>query len=1083
MSNCTDYTHYKICYKYYNEHTTNKLNYETAITILCEDEHTSKVEALLEDAIKIMRRTVNGYTPKDEHQNSFTTRVNSMMTNNLLFEILKVFTMIYKPNKEKLNNLIKSESLEDLNAVEKFVKDIVSNLSIKVSNKASGGSCFGWFCRINNVNKEVVSPIKKNSVVSPIKANVKNYLKQESKLKEEIAEFFRYEPNLLGRIAMIGKIGNSITPINSKPKEILNNSNVKHTPADNIAMNGKISNSITPINSKPKEISNSFSVKHTAADKIAMFEKISNLISQREEAKLPVVPAGGGFIGLPVLANSRVTTGVRPSVRYPHETQHLTSRGVPGNTSTPVQNMNYNVNTGVNMSFTSTPTTIRVANSVKQSTPIAFNTNISNIHIEQQAYSPHEFELMNEIKDRIKNLINIYEFLTKPVNTSLIVGELLLIDSNIVVEDIQEGDAIVSNFVNGQTGGGINLNKTDMITELYTLDVKTAKYEQMIAYRTYALYTTTIATSQQGGGLGDFLTNIHNKFALYSFSEKVNALQSLGKSLIVYVFKRVLQKLKIPDKIAELSVVEDADAYFELIGEYIDDIYNKGSIIKRKYDIYTKYEQNERQRQNTQMNIDIIDGLVGFATLVNIFRDSSFENTQTTSDMLSNVDFLIENLQKLKDALRNNNRSFIRDIKQKFQNFLDEVNPKMTSAEEYTSYKNNEDIKKSLEANLRGFEAYDQAIKEGKNSDKYLQIRENFKNKLGKDYNQFAKEDAEAMEAIDLSQQLLIRIAKNFTAKLLTEAELNQLKEAGSKAIEGVMSTGFVRESLESIKTGFANFLSSVSWINSSIYILKILAPLAFAFKMIAGVINAHVIYILVINLCIVALHYSVRLSIFFWRKYAKKDDFNTAEFLQELKERTGGKQRGGKTIRFVSAKSKARSSKHTLKGAGLLPPLLHPKSSIQKVHETTESSLPPIQGVKLPLIQKPMVSSNQVNDDADVDILSKIANTIVYDISKYSQATQNSYNLTPSDISEMSSALEKLITSDTVDINEIYSQHQLGGKRKHTTKNSTKKLTSLQSKTKTELLAHAKLKGVKVKSTDKKDDIIKAISIRRSKK
>jgi hypothetical protein len=82
-----------------------------------------------------------------------------------------------------------------------------------------------------------------------------------------------------------------------------------------------------------------------------------------------------------------------------------------------------------------------------------------------------------------------------------------------------------------------------------------------------------------------------------------------------------------------------------------------------------------------------------------------------------------------------------------------------------------------------------------------------------------------------------------------------------------------------------------------------------------------------------------------------------------------------------------------------------------------------------------------------------------------------------------MSSALQVLITSDTVDIHEVYSQSQRGGKPKRTTKHSTKTITILQSKTKKELLAHAKSKGVKVKSADKKDDIIKALSIRRSKK
>jgi hypothetical protein len=1005
MSNCTDYIHYQICNTFNNEHSTNKLNYKTTITIFVEDKHKSVVDELLEKACNVMK-VARGATPylPETHRNSLTNRVNRIIENNIIYEILKAFSIIYQKNKEHLNDIIKSEE----GKVDKFVYDLAKNLTIKVSNPTSGGFCLMGLCRNSS----------QQTVISPVKQNVKKSF--EFELTNKINTFFTSDDG------------------------------------------------------------------DTAEDKLNMLEKISSLITKRDNVN--VVQAGGV---LPTRLAPRASFSAKPVSREsPYHTTHQAHRGVRNNipfSTRPVQDMTYRLNATENMSFHSTPTNINFANSAKQSTHLAFNTNMNNIHIDQQTSSIQEFELMTEINDRIQNLENIHKFFSTNVHNSLTVGELLLLDRNVVLEDIQEGYATLNNFVKGQTGGGKIADNTDMITALYALDVKTAKYEQMIAYRTYALYTNTLATPQNGGGIGDFLKNIHHKFTSYSFSEKINALQSLGKSLIVYVFQRVLKKLKLPNEIAELSVVEDAEEYFDIVAQYIANTYNKGSIITQKYALYTKLQHNERQRQITQMNIDIIDGLIGFATLINMFRDASFDNTNTTSDMLSNLGFLIDNLQKFKDALHNGNNKTITDFTKEFKALIRRLNPQMASAEEYTLHQNEANVKKSLEKNLRGFEAYDKEIREGKHTNvklqEYIDYRNNFEKKLGNDYNNFA-EDAEVMETIDLSQQLLIRIAKTFTVNHLTKSQLDELKEAGSKVLEDVMDTGFVKNTLESVKTGFASFLSSMPWMNSIVHMLKILAPFATIFGNILTFVNPIGFFIVVINLCIVALHYTVKLSVFFWRKYAKKTNFNPDEFLNELKERTSVRQRGGKTVRFVTTKSKTRTSKHTLKGGvGFLPALSHPKSSIQQVHDTmksAQSSLPSIQGVKLPLIQQKGSTPKQVSDTDDVEILSKIADTIIYDISKYSNATQKSYELIPSDITEMASALQILITSDTVDINEIYSQSQRGGKPKRTIRT---KHTLLQSKTKKELIAHAKSKGIRVKSADRKDDIIKAISIRRYKK
>ena len=375
----------------------------------------------------------------------------------------------------------------------------------------------------------------------------------------------------------------------------------------------------------------------------------------------------------------------------------------------------------------------------------------------------------------------------------------------------------------------------------------------------------------------------------------------------------------------------------------------------------------------------------------------------------------------------------------------------------------------------------------------FERYRDNFANKLGNDYNQFTEEtkDAEIMEAIELSKILLVKIANSIIVNNLTHEQVSQLQSAAEDTLKNVMNSEFAVNTLKSVQTGFAQFITDVPWLNSIIHILNLLAPLASTFGYIAIYANPIGFFLLVINLCIVALHYTVRLSIFFWRKYANKTDFKPEEFLNELKLRTSV-QKGGKTVRFVTAKSKTR----TLKG-GVLP-AIHPRSSIQQVHNSAQTSLPSIQGVKLPVLQRqvynsaqsslppikgvksPGVIQNQDLPNQDFEILSQIANTIVYDISKYSNATKDKYKLIPSDINDMASALQKLITSDTVDINDVYRDSKSGGKPKRTIRS---KHTLLQSKTKKELLEHAKSKGITVKSTYKKDDIIKAISLKRYKK
>jgi hypothetical protein len=975
--------------------------------------------------------------------------VKKIITNNLVFEIFKAFTVIYQREKNILKTLVESESSENQTKANNFVEYLAQELKITILHPTSGGFCSGFFCNRKPEKTQVVSSIlktSKNCSEYDLINNIKHFLIMPNDTAQQ-------------KVNMIDKISDLIT---QKEKQI-----------KNVEQEGGVLREGTRIG----KASHTSSYAPSYAPHAPSYAPHAPSYAPHAPSYAPHAPSYAPHApSYAQHAPSYAQHAPSYAQHTPSYAQHTPSYAPLGSHHSINHLSPQNVNGTYNNQYNSTQ---------------EFNF---------EFYSGLELELMDEIDERLNNLKNIHEFLLKDVkslkkgnelvkdtNNPLTVGELLLIDANAVSKEIKELEKkFGKQFGNVQMGGGVNT--TELIKDLYTFDVKTAKYEQMIAYRTYGLYVN-IQQHQHGGGLGIFLTSIHQKFESYTVSEKFNALQSLGKSLIVYLFQRVLQKLKLPKEIAEFSVVENADEYFTSITHYITKTYHSGEIIRRKQNIYTTVKANDRQRQVTQMNIDIIDGLSGFATLISIFQDSSFENASTTRGMLSNLDFLIENLNKFKEALKNNNKITIEDIKKKILTIVKSFNPQVASADEYTSHKIVANAKRDLNKNIRGIAAYEQVIQNNniKNAKllEYERYRDNFKNKLGDDYNKFA-DDVDVMETIDLSQQLLIRISQTFTANHLTKEQLKELQEAGDKVLTDVMNTGFIKDTLQSVKTGFSSFLSSTPWIDSIIHILNLLAPFATTFGNIIAYTNPIGYFFLVINLSIVALHYLVRLSIFFWRKYAKQTQFNHEEFLQELKERTSVKQKGGRNVRYVSAKSK---TKHATKGgAGFLPnlPDKHVRTSVKQVHDTMKSTtthLPSIQGVKLPLIE-PKNTPKQVNDNDDITILTDIAHTIVYDISKYSAATQKNYELTSSDISNMASALQTLITSDTVDINEVYSQSQSGGKPKRTVrKHLVKHTTTLQSKTKKDLIAHAKAKGVKVKSTDKKDDIIKAISAKKYKK
>lgn len=1014
MSKCTDYKEYtiSICNTKDLNGTTVTINYTNEI-----DLHN-----LLDNAKKILNSTPQGMThslekePNLSHRNSSFNKIRRLIKNPLLLEIFKAFADIYKDEQETLDKLITSTSEDDNNEARRFMSNLL-RYRIKTTVSVSGG--FFGFCRGKgsaNVNS--------TCVISKQNSQENNPMIKIEKIKADIKDF--------------------------------------------LTMNYEIN------------------YKEDHRLRIQMLKNIHQVISERKNASF-IQNAGGPPTGIKSGPSSTQTRKTPHSISHSFSTPNK-GPGPYGFSTTSSITQNIGSNSRYTLNPSSKVTLIQPYNTYANSLPQntirpKLNANLNDLRVQDVASFIQETHLQNEIEERITILNHIGELLSTevqvPGKVTIQVGKLLLIDAIDFDRDIK---TLLS-----QSGGGNSID-SDLVTSLYAFDIKIAKYEQLIAYKTYVLYSITLDKEQYGGGPRDILRKIHEHFTSYSFTEKINALQSLGKSLLVYVFKRVAVKLKLPEEIAQLSVVEDANEYFDTLAKYIRRTYDKAHIIQRKYDAVKIKDKGQQQKALNEINIDVIEGLISFATIITIFRDANFANTTNLSNTkLDDLDFLLSKLKGLKDLLANNSKdSVTKSIKSWINEFKKSLNPRFYSAAELSQHKEQATEMRSIRHTIRGEEATRLAMeKEPANSNAhsgYEDHHDHFLKKMSDDVNKI--ESSEVTEIIDISSKLLNEIANTFTANHLTEDQLAQLKEASSEVIDKVMKTGFVRSTLEGFKSGFSQFMSSVPWIDSVIHILKLLAPYATTIGQIATYTNPIGLFLVVINLSIVALHYLVRLSIFFWKKYANKDNFKVDEFLSELNQRTDKRQKGGRQIRFVSAKEKSRMSKRTMKGAGpndhFLPSIVHPKSSIQQVHDRLQSSLPSITGVKLPLITKtPTMKVSNTNDSAlsvEVQSLDKIAKTIVYDISQFPVADTGKNQLTPDDISNMASALEVLITSDTVDIDIIYGKTQNGGKSLREIRHLNKKLSALKSQTKQELFAFAKAKRFKVKSTDKKDDIIRAI-------
>ncbi len=1010
----------------YDKKITIKYQNEDAVRELLTDANTKMLNLLGfsagfpdENGIKEDLRSLKNITSYKTYAR-FEDKFKNMISNELIYELFKLWIKSYKDHQDKENEFEGLNDFNDENKIRKGTK-FIQSLYIKCTvnfinlSDTNGGGFFGsWLCSGNKCNVE--EPIKKEYTLHEL------YLKFIQNIKNFWNETWY-----------------NLDSIGGKEQEVVNYFLMLNYIARNLPKN--FNNNASKIGGTP----------------------LGPLVSQ-------------GFTQKPSVARRQSTTTLRPASSM---TVRPGSQKTLGTIMTQLPGTPNPLSVTVNSlrgDFGTQPPKSMPYNATKFS-----NIGPVNVYIGNSEQNNYEYDLLIEINDRIQNLNSIYELLTTTIDyssgtSSLVpktIGELLLIDSSVINDEIIEINNAIkqSNTSNGQYGGN-NTKYNSLITQVYKLDVKNAKYEQMISYRAYFLYQDYIISSkntsneQNGGGLGEFIVRIHETYKNFTLVEKYVGLQSLSKGLLVYLFKKVFQKMKIPDEIAGLFEGNtDKDIIFNAIKIYLARQYSEYNILQ--YRLRISETSLEKDAELIKTYTEILDGLIAFGNLISMFSTfntvSNYDTVLSASKDLKNT---IDSLSQVKD-----NISQTAVMGMDMSKNLKHVNPQMYDKDKSYQYKQDADNKKKIKETVRMYEYYKTQLEKNPENQNYQDYLNNFEKKLLDLKINLSEQDQTILDIIEGTRRLYAEILTIFMNTIdIAPAQIEQLKKTGEKLVGDIVNSSFIKNGLNGIKNAFTQFLSSTPWLQSITHVLSYLSPFLVMFETLLLLAPIGLI-ITVINLSIAALHYTIRLSIFFWRKYTKKDNFDIDKFLNDLKGRGDNKQNGGKQRKYRLAKNVSRKRNSKLRGGTILPsirPIIRKEND--KIKQTS-LSLPSIQGVKLPIIQR---SINRDNDE-DIEILTEIAETIICEVSKYSKATQEKYKLSPNELQDMVSALEMLINSDTFDMNDIYKNTQYGGKLRRL-KRISKKVSALESKTKKELFVYAKSKGLNVKSSDKKNDIIQEI-------
>jgi hypothetical protein len=579
----------------------------------------------------------------------------------------------------------------------------------------------------------------------------------------------------------------------------------------------------------------------------------------------------------------------------------------------------------------------------------------------------YELSALNDgLVSRQSDLGYLEEFLHTPLNQSRglkTVSDLLQIDMELLHADfnsiytddvdtnLQSHQINVSydDYDDGMYGGQPLEGYETLVANLYKYDVKLAKYDQIIAYRTYQLYAERVSELQAGGGIRDTLNSIHNTYKGMSVSDKLNGLQSLSKALLVYLFKKVMSKMKVPEAIVNISLVDNAEDFFSEVIDHLRSKYSPATILVSKLRILKdhQFSDQEKKRKLMLLNISIIEGISTFANLIRLLASNESGAYESFADSLDDLDFLITNLQDMKTTMQSQYSERALDFSAALKNFIKNLNPKLHNASSLSHHKQHMQEMNRLQYAAQATLTLRDRLDKEKNPLLVQSLTEDirrFEAQL-RDSNMLDEVEQQINQAADTSKSIMISIC----TKIFTSANIDSLRSFFGSTLEReseqylnrINNNTFIRRTISIVETTTKQIVSTASkpfiqHVSEQVtHILRLLAPFAMSFS---HLLSLPFPILTVINLSIVALHYLVRTTIFFWKRYAKKNnEFDIHAFVGELKSRQeqySGKYGGRlqKTQRLKPKRGKMNNKKRG--GTGL--PAIHSRTTLPPIIKTT---------------------------------------------------------------------------------------------------------------------------------------------------
>lgn len=644
----------------------------------------------------------------------------------------------------------------------------------------------------------------------------------------------------------------------------------------------------------------------------------------------------------------------------------------------------------------------------------------------------------------------VHELKSNPSNVNkknvklVSVAELLLEDLNPLNSDIENAsnryieiyvdvfEYLFGKRTNYQKGGNSsNTLLNDLIKDVYDLDIKVIKYDQVITYKSYLLIQafagdSPYATVNGGGWFPDLtkvtenvknaVIRIHERFASYTPQQKINALQSLTISLVEYLLEKMFKKLRIPEYFAQTSIVTEPSEFIANIVRYMSDNTSPTAVVKTKIQIY-KNNKNDPSKV-VKYYKSLLDILLGIGSLAQMLFSSIQNNgkvdlsilVEKQDDISSKLESMCDGLRQIRQEL---NESTNKSVKERIAEFFDDWNPTLFVATEYTTNRRfltlQEEINKTVFA-IQVWEGRKNIGEEQLASKKINELEGRLNNLISDPLITTELNGMSSTEKIDevikLSSVYFETILEVIKYNLHNLVPSNEYIENLTKAEQDILNTVKQNETFKTVNSTFQGWsedmVSKVSLPAPVTLIFSALSPVLLGFKSVfvsvTMAIGQYAFLIMVVNLVIVAIHYLIRSIIFFWKRHAQDKRFDIDKFINEIKygntstdikTQNGGKQR--RQIRYYG-------------GTGNLG---------------YNISLPSIIGTSVGTVK----ARNKPNNSnvSPAETLKVIAKNIKDEIVNYNNVTKKEYKLTNQDMTKLYFATERLAESSVTDLDVIY--------------------------------------------------------------